>query len=141
MKMNRRQFVGGMSIGAIATSFLSAVFQGSSHGEEKTSAPVSSDNFQIVGTRDELEAKGILKNEAAGVIVVSSKSNHLIALDLACPHRGCNVFLREGGERLACPCHGSEFTIRGNILRGPAQTKLTNYDVKTENDQVLVKVD
>lgn len=136
MKINRREFVGWMSMGAIATSFLSAASQASNHSQEKT----SSDSFQLVGTLDELEAKGSLTDDVAGVIVVRSKSNQLIALDLACPHRGCDVFLREGGERLACPCHGSEFTIRGNVLQGPARTKLTNYEVKTEDNQVLVKV-
>lgn len=137
MKMNRRKFVGWMSMGAIATSFLSTASQASSHSKENT----SSNSFQVVGTLDELEAEGSLTDEEAGVIVVRSKSDHLIALALACPHRGCDVFLREGGERLACPCHGSEFTIHGNVLQGPAQTSLTNYEVKTEDNQVLVKVE
>ncbi len=136
MKMNRREFVGWMSMGAIATSFLSAASHATNPSEEKA----SSDSFQVVGTLDELETEGSLTDDLAGVIVVRSKSNHLIALDLACPHRGCDVFLREGGERLACPCHGSEFTIRGKVLQGPARTSLTNYEVKVEDNQVLVKV-
>ncbi|QDZ40936.1 Rieske (2Fe-2S) protein [Euhalothece natronophila Z-M001] len=136
MKINRRQFVGWMSIGAIITSFLSATSQAASDSEENT----SSDNFQVVGTLDELEAEGSLTDDVAGVIVVLNKSNQLIALDLACPHRGCDVALHEGGERLACPCHGSQFTIRGNVLQGPARTNLNTYEVKTEDNQVLVKV-
>ena len=41
------------------------------------------------------------------------------ALGLVCPHLGCVVNLVEQGY--ACPCHGSRFNARGQVLNGPAR--------------------
>ena len=136
--MKRREFVGWMSMGGIVTSVVSCASNTDSNAQPETTP---SGEFQMVGTVQELEETGSLIDEAAGVIVVRNKSQQLIALDISCPHQGCNVALTEGGERLACPCHGSEFTLRGQVLQGPARTKLDNYEVKTEEDQVLVKLE
>jgi len=142
MKMNRRRFVGWMSMSAILTSMIgcNAPRESNSKGESTTSEAIRSDGFQVVGTVEELNAKGKLTNNVASAIVIRSANNDLIALDQRCPHQGCAVSLTESGERLACPCHGSEFTIRGELLQGPATTPLTAYEVKTEDNQVLVKV-
>ncbi len=142
MKINRRQFVGWMSLSTILTTIIGCNVPGenTSPPETTTDETQQSDTFQVIGTIEELESNGRLTDDSAGVIVIRSASNDLIALSQRCPHQGCAVSLTESGERLACPCHGSEFTIRGELLQGPATTPLPNYEVKTEDNQVLVKV-
>ncbi len=141
MGMNRREFVGWMSMGAIVTSVIGCNDNVGDSSEPSTPKDEpSSGEFQVIGTVDELNEQGSLLDEKTGVIVIRSPSNDLIALDPTCPHKGCTVEATDNKERLACPCHGSQFTIRGEVLQGPADEPLTNYEVKTEDDQVLVKL-
>ncbi|MBU2643964.1 Rieske (2Fe-2S) protein [bacterium] len=41
-----------------------------------------------------------------------------------CPHLGCQINRFEN-ERLICPCHGSQFSMAGKVLEGPAVRDLT----------------
>ena len=55
-----------------------------------------------------------------------------LVLDLACPHRGCQVGYRnEANEPFACPCHRSNFDASGRVLGGPARENLSvpPYDI------------
>lgn len=141
MRINRREFVGWMSMGAIVTSVIGCNDNiGESSQQSTQSDKESSSEFQVVGTVDELDEQGSLTDEMTGVMVIRNPSNDLIALNPTCPHKACTVEVSEDNERLDCPCHGSQFTIRGEVLQGPANKPLTNYEVKTEDDKILVKL-
>ncbi len=56
----------------------------------------------------------------------------------SCTHRGCQP--EPVGGRLVCPCHGSEFSLTGEVLQGPADQALRRYDVTQEGDQLLVRL-
>ncbi|NNF57674.1 MAG: Rieske (2Fe-2S) protein [Rhodothermaceae bacterium] len=58
------------------------------------------------------------------------------AVLLRCTHRGCQV--NPAGVRLACPCHGSEFTATGEVLEGPAERPLQSFDVTTDADHITL---
>lgn len=45
------------------------------------------------------------------------------AYSAACTHMGCRIQRVEGGQ-LVCPCHGSSFNLRGEVVRGPATRPL-----------------
>jgi cytochrome b6-f complex iron-sulfur subunit len=62
-----------------------------------------------------------------------------LALSCKCTHLGCTVPWEDEGKRFACPCHGSVFDIRGEVLSPPAPRALDLYPVFIEND--VVKVD
>ena len=141
MGMNRREFVSWVSVSAIITSVVGCSTQESNSDPQAIPESLQrSDGFLVVGTIAELEENSSLTSDVASVIVIRSPSNDLIALGRTCPHQGCAVSLTESRERLSCPCHGAEFTIRGELLQGPATSPLPTYEVKTEGDQVLVKV-
>ena len=50
-----------------------------------------------------------------------------VALSTRCGHRGCQV--EPEADRLACPCHGSEYTLEGAILKGPTERPLIRFNV------------
>lgn len=56
------------------------------------------------------------------------------ALYLECPHSGCEV--RPQPDHLLCPCHGSEFSNRGQVLNPPAEQDLQQF--KTSSDKQFV---
>lgn len=61
-----------------------------------------------------------------------------LALSRTCTHLGCTVPWVADEERFVCPCHASAFGIDGEVLAPPAPRALDLFDVRIENDQVLV---
>ncbi len=65
-----------------------------------------------------------------------ASSGAVVALLASCTHQGCQP--EPLGDRLVCPCHGSEFALDGDVLQGPAERPLTRYDVTEEAGEVVV---
>ncbi|CAN5569302.1 Rieske (2Fe-2S) protein [soil metagenome] len=59
------------------------------------------------------------------VILIRTSSKSYRALNIKCPHKGCEVDY--DGKSFTCPCHGSEFTGSGKVTSGPAVKNLTSY--------------
>ena len=53
-----------------------------------------------------------------------------------CSHQGCQV--EPVGDRLACPCHGSEYRFTGEVLQGPAERPLQRYEVTADSDYIYI---
>jgi len=47
---------------------------------------------------------------------------HLV--DITCTHMGCELSWNEAERSWDCPCHGSRFTYEGDIIEGPALSRL-----------------
>ena len=48
----------------------------------------------------------------------------LFAVDIKCPHRGCELTWNDDEKSWDCPCHGSRFDYRGHRLSEPAKAAL-----------------
>ena len=56
----------------------------------------------------------------------------LHVVDTTCTHMGCEVSWNSAETSWDCPCHGSRFSIEGDIIEGPAVRPLEfNKDVNT----------
>jgi len=53
-------------------------------------------------------------------------------------HRGCQV--EPVADRLVCPCHGSEYTRAGAVLKGPTQRPLRRFPVTVEADAIVIEL-
>ena len=51
----------------------------------------------------------------------------LYIVDITCPHLGCICNFNEIDKTWDCPCHGSRYTYKGEIIKGPSTTKLNAY--------------
>lgn len=60
------------------------------------------------------------------------------ALLMRCTHQGAE--LQVFGDRLQCPAHGSEFSNRGQVQNGPADTNLRNFPVRVKNNQINISL-
>lgn len=105
----------------------------------KSNVP-NEEGYLAIGTDQELNENGYLIDSQSNVIVFRDGSNNLSALSLLCTHQGCNVDWKKSSNSLACPCHGSEFAVDGEVINGPAQSPLATFEVKEENQSILVKV-
>ena len=53
-----------------------------------------------------------------------------------CTHRRCQP--EPAGDRLICPCHGSEFSHDGEVLGGPADRPLPRFEVSAGADEITI---
>lgn len=58
------------------------------------------------------------------------------AVSTRCMHRGCQV--EPAAEHLVCPCHGSEYSNTGEVLKGPTQRPLRSLPVVVEEERILI---
>ncbi|MCD8554163.1 Rieske (2Fe-2S) protein [Seleniivibrio sp.] len=78
-----------------------------------------------------------------GALIFSDKqtavmklNGDITAMSLTCTHLGCTVAL--DGDRFACPCHGSVFSLDGEVIKGPAVKKLTVFATDEKDGKVTV---
>jgi menaquinol-cytochrome c reductase iron-sulfur subunit len=65
--------------------------------------------------------------------VVKTADGKVLAFSPICTHLGCAYHWDAGKSEFLCPCHGSEFSIDGKVLSGPAPRPLDRFETKIEN--------
>lgn len=68
--------------------------------------------------------------------VVKEADNNVVAFGPQCTHLACAYHWEESLDKFVCPCHGSEFSIEGKVLAGPAPRPLDRYVTKIENNRL-----
>jgi nitrite reductase/ring-hydroxylating ferredoxin subunit len=61
-----------------------------------------------------------------------------LALSHDCTHNRCRVDFQPARGVIVCPCHGSQFSVTGAVLTGPASRPLKRYTVSLHDGQVVV---
>lgn len=90
----------------------------------------------------ELAAVGVgvpvdLPEQFATLLVVQEAEGCYIALWRICTHGACEVEY-DAGE-VVCPCHGSRFSLEGEVLEGPATRDLVAWEVGRQADSVWLR--
>ena len=62
---------------------------------------------------------------SVAVVRTAAGVKGLTVLNLSCTHNGVTVM--QNGNQWLCPAHGSQFTLAGKVLQGPARTALFKY--------------
>jgi len=70
------------------------------------------------------------------VCVYRLSATEYTALLMRCTHQGAE--LQVVGDRLECPAHGSQFSNKGKVQNGPADTNLRTFTVSIQNDQLHI---
>jgi Rieske Fe-S protein len=52
---------------------------------------------------------------------------NIFIVDTTCPHMSCELKWNSQEKSWDCPCHGSRFSYKGEILEGPAEYRLNSY--------------
>ena len=69
------------------------------------------------------------------IVIVDAEGKHSV-ISSECTHKGCTVEVQ--GERIVCPCHGSTYDRKGDVLKGPAQRSLRRYPSRLTSGGVLI---
>ena len=91
-------------------------------------------------TRADLTPGKVLDYRRLGAFFLMADERGIYALSGICTHLGCIVHT-EGATGFACPCHGSEYDVHGEVTQGPAKRHLRHLDVKETDPQGLLLVD
>lgn len=67
---------------------------------------------------------GIVESEGEKIGVYKDPQGQIFAVRPVCPHLGCQLEWNPDELSWDCPCHGSRFDYRGELLDGPAQSSL-----------------
>ena len=141
-KTSRRDFL-GLGVAAMAASACGGC---SLLGSRKPDAVVpeeagvlrlgEADSSALLGSQTSLlvEAKG--GNEK--ILVVHRDDGSLFAVSSVCTHMGCDVEYDKKLGHLLCPCHGSQYSLGGDNIKGPAKKPLKRYSISTENGRVVI---
>lgn len=70
------------------------------------------------------------------IYVYKFDEENFSALLMKCTHLGCE--LQPNGDYLVCPCHGSEFTNRGEVQQPPADKNLKKFKVTTDYENIYI---
>jgi menaquinol-cytochrome c reductase iron-sulfur subunit len=68
--------------------------------------------------------------------VVKNPDNKIVAFGPQCTHLACAYHWEASSDKFVCPCHGSEFSIDGKVLAGPAPRPLDRYAIKIDNNRL-----
>lgn len=64
-----------------------------------------------------------LNGEKVGIYKEQDGTIH--AVDIRCPHLGCQLEWNPDERSWDCPCHGSRFDCHGRLISGPAQEEIS----------------
>ncbi len=66
----------------------------------------------------------IVRDGTRKLAVYRDEHGELHSLSAKCTHLGCVVHWNSAERSWDCPCHGSRFDVKGEVLHGPAPTSL-----------------
>lgn len=70
-----------------------------------------------------------INGKRCGIYIDENKKEHIVSN--ICPHMKCNLIFNYIDKSWDCPCHGSRFTIDGDIMEGPSV-----YNIKIEDNNI-----
>lgn len=132
-RMDRRSFLKGISLGSFGLALL-----GFTAGIWRSLTPKAfrePSSKVKVGVLDEYPL-GTFRKVGDRNLFVFRREQGIAAMSAACTHLGCIVEQRE--DKFVCPCHGSLFNDRGDVIGGPAPAPLPWYEVSFAPDGKLV---
>jgi cytochrome b6-f complex iron-sulfur subunit len=138
--MNRREVVQKFLMGGTVLVVVPSVLESCSKDDTDPTQPGTNPPVSKLEIDLSLPANSALNTTGnskifSNVIVINMGSG-FIALSSICTHEGCTVGYNSTSGNLECPCHGSVYSISGNVLVGPAPRALMKYTV-TQTGTIL----
>ncbi len=76
--------------------------------------------------------------KTSGRFYLSRTDDGILALYRKCVHLGCVVPWNDQEDRFHCPCHGSLYNRKGEVLGGPAPRPLDIFPISQDGTSLVV---
>lgn len=74
-------------------------------------------------------------------LIINKTENNIFIYSNKCTHLGCRIDTVKSAK-LICPCHGSQFDTKGQVVKGPALTPLKKlkYRIDEKSNELVVEL-
>lgn len=141
---SRRELLHGLGVAAVGALAVAAGCSqpGSSLSTATSSSCGSGECIDLTNAanKDLTTAGGAMLIDMASdtVMVIRVSDTEVVALSAICTHAGCSMDFNASQQQLDCPCHGSQFSTDGQVVRGPAGRALRVYSVTLVSNMITV---
>ena len=142
--MERKEFIKACGYACLGGALFASMLEGCS-STKMISGTISDSNLLVPVssflTKENTYIKYIvIHNEKLSfpICVYRSSEKEYSALLMKCTHQGAE--LQVFGDKLQCPAHGSEFSDKGIVENGPAETNLRTFPVTILKDQINISL-
>ena len=82
-------------------------------------------------------AAALINASGRSFLVTRTGQNAFTALTAVCTHEGCTVSTFQS-QTFECPCHGSQYSTSGSVLKGPATRALAQFPTSFANNVLTI---
>ena len=138
---SRRSFLSKLwlALGALTFAELVVVVIAFFKPRKPRAATAEQDAIVVAGSVDNFEPGTVSAFVRGKFYLARLEDGGFLAMSRTCTHLSCTVPWVSGENKFICPCHSSEFDIRGEVINPPAPRALDLYPVTIENK--VLKVD
>jgi cytochrome b6-f complex iron-sulfur subunit len=138
---SRRSFLSKLWIvlGALTFAEVIAMIIAFFRPRKPRTGAVEHDAIIVAGPVDRFEPGTVSAFVRGKFYLARLEDGGFLAMSRTCTHLSCTVPWVAGENKFICPCHSSEFDIRGDVINPPAPRALDLYPIVIENN--VLKVD
>ena len=70
-------------------------------------------------------------------LIIVYKDKEYQVFSSKCTHLGCRLRIQEG-DKIVCSCHGSRFSLKGEVDTGPATLPLKKIPFVLSKDEIII---
>jgi cytochrome b6-f complex iron-sulfur subunit len=139
--LSRRSFLNKLwlVLGTVAFAELIAMVVTFFRPRKPKAIATGEDSIIIAGPVDNFEPGTVSAFVRGKFYLARLEDGGFLAMSRSCTHLSCTVPWISKENKFICPCHSSEFDIRGEVANPPAPRALDLYQVRIENN--VLKVD
>lgn len=141
---SRRELLHGLGVAAVGALAVAAgcAQPGSSLSTAVTTSCSGGTCIDLSdATNQELAAPGgamLIDTASDTVMVIRVSATEVAAVSAICTHAGCSMNYSASQSLIDCPCHGSQFSTSGQVLRGPATRAVKAYTASLAGNLVTI---
>ena len=138
-KITRKNFINLIWAGAGALAAAELSFVGLRFLSPRSSTGEFGGEFNL-GDYNQYPAGSVTPIEKGRFYLVRLQDGGFLAIYRRCTHLGCAVPYDPASAQFTCPCHGSAFTMEGDVLNPPAPRPLDLFKLSfNEVGEIVVE--
>lgn len=140
IEVSRKVVLAGAGVG-LAAAAVAACSGGSAPESSESSdssgspaaSPGAAEAEALAPTADVPVGSGVIVDE---IVVTQPAAGEFKGFSAVCTHTGC-VLNEIADGTINCPCHGSKFSLDGEVVNGPAKKPLEAVAVRVQGDSIV----